>query len=244
MKIYVTGDTHGNQNKWLKEIDSTLKKGDILIVCGDFGVGFWDGRFFPEEMFYDYLSEKEYNVLFVDGNHEDFDKLNSYKVEMWCGGKVHKIRDNIIHLMRGEVFNIDGNTIFVMGGGYSLDKERRTEGYDWWPQEMPTEEEYDNALTNLSKVDNKVDYIITHTAPFESIYYLSTIRSFQIKGYVREEMPLTFFLDEIQKSVEYKHWYFGHFHIEYDLWKNQTALISSIRELQTGKIVHNWLKYE
>ena len=29
--------------------------------------------------------------------------LNNYKVEMWNGGKVHKIRNNIIHLMRGQV---------------------------------------------------------------------------------------------------------------------------------------------
>lgn len=68
--------------------------------------------------------------------------------------------------MRGEVYCIEGNTIFVMGGGYSIDKYRRTEGVSWWPQEMPSEEEYHNAIMNLEKVGNHVDYIITHTAPF------------------------------------------------------------------------------
>lgn len=38
--IYVTGDTHGNQFKWLEQIDPILKEGDIIIVCGDFGIGF------------------------------------------------------------------------------------------------------------------------------------------------------------------------------------------------------------
>lgn len=38
--IYVTGDTHGNQFKWLEQIDPILKEGDIIIVCGDFGIVF------------------------------------------------------------------------------------------------------------------------------------------------------------------------------------------------------------
>lgn len=64
-------------------------------------------------------------MLFIDGNHENFDKLYSYPVETWYGGKVHKI---VIHLMRGEVYSIEGSSIFVMDGGYSIDKYRRTEG--------------------------------------------------------------------------------------------------------------------
>lgn len=165
--IFITGDTHGNQYKWVEQIEPILSPTDIILVCGDFGVGFWNGRYWSEETFYDFLSEQEYTVLFIDGNHENFDKLNSYPVETWCGGKVHKIRNNnVIHLMRGEVYCIEGNTIFVMGGGYSIDKYRRTEGVSWWPQEMPSEEEYHNAIMNLEKVGNHVDYIITHTAPF------------------------------------------------------------------------------
>lgn len=132
-------------------------------------------------------------MLFIDGNHEDFDKLDSYPVETWCGGKVHKIRNNVIHLMHGEVYCIEGDTIFVMGGGYSIDKYRRTEGVSWWSQEMPSEEECRNALKNLEEVGNNVDYIITHTAPSETVYYLSTLRSLGIKNDVVEELPLTHF---------------------------------------------------
>ena len=171
--LYTVGDTHGNQYKWVEQIEPILSPSDIILICGDFGVGFWNGRYWSEETFYDFLSEQEYTVLFIDGNHENFDKLNSYPVETWCGGNVHKIRNNnVIHLMRGEVYCIDGNTIFVMGGGYSIDKYRRTEGVSWWSQEMPSEEEYLSALANLDKVGNNVDYIITHTAPSETVYYL------------------------------------------------------------------------
>lgn len=110
---------------------------------------------------------------------------------------MYKIRPNVLHLMRGEVFNIEGRSFFVMGGGYSIDKYRRTERVSWWHQEMPSEEEYNNALEDLRKVDFKVDYIITHTAPSEIVYYLSTLRSLGIKNDVVQEQPLTSFLDEI-----------------------------------------------
>ena len=183
-------------------------------------------------------------MLFVDGNHENFEKLNSYPVEIWYGGKVHKIRPNVIHLMRGEIYDIEGNSIFVMGGGYSIDKCFRTEGVSWWPQEMPSEEEYHRAIINLDRVNNQVDYIITHTAPSETIYYLSTLRSLGIKNNVTEELSLTTFLDDIQRKIAYRHWYFGHLHVDIELWRNQTAVFSSVRELVSGKMIRKWMPYE
>lgn len=242
--IYDTGDIHGNQFKWIEQIHPTLSDGDILIVNGDFGVGFWDGRYWSEETFYDWIGEQGYTVLFVDGNHENFNKLNEYPVELWNGGKVHKIRHNLIHLMRGEVYCIEGKTIFTFGGGYSIDKYRRKENDSWWPQEMPSEEEYENARKNLQKIDYQVDYIITHSAPLESIYYLFEKQCLGSNKIVAEEQPLNTFLDHIQQQVTYKHWYFGHFHVDVEMWRNQTAVLSSIREPETGKIVRQWNPYE
>lgn len=242
--IYDTGDIHANQYKWVEQIHPALSSGDILIVNGDFGIGFWNGRYWSEETFFDWISEQKYTVLFVDGNHENFNKLNDYPVELWNGGRVHKIRHNLIHLMRGEVYNIDGISVFAFGGGYSIDKYRRQENVSWWRQEMPSEEEYKNAEKNLQKVDYQVDYIITHTAPSESVYYLSVMQRLAVNKNVVEEQPLNTFLDHIRQQVTYKHWYFGHFHIDIELWRNQTAVLSSIRELETGRIVKQWNSYE
>ena len=242
--IYCTGDTHGNQYKWIEQIEPALSTGDILIICGDFGIGFWNGRYWSEETFFDHVSEQSYTVLFVDGNHENFNKLNAYPVEAWNGGKVHKIRHNLIHLMRGEVYCIEGLRIFTFGGGYSIDKYRRQENISWWTQEMPSDEEYLNAEENLKKVDYQVDFIITHTAPSESVYYLSTIRSLGIRSDVIEELPLTTFLDGIQQRIEYTHWYFGHFHVDTGLWRNQTSILNSVQEITSGKVVRRWESYE
>lgn len=115
--LYITGDTHGCIRKWKEQIHPVLKAEDTIIVAGDFGVGGWkdeEDASVTEEQFYDWISKQPYSVLFVDGNHENFDKLYTYPVEMWMGGNVHKLRPNLIHLMRGEVYEIDGKKILPL----------------------------------------------------------------------------------------------------------------------------------
>lgn len=63
--IFITGDTHGNQYKWIELIEPALSLSDIIFVCGDFRVGFWNGCYWSEETFYDFLSEQQYTVLFI-----------------------------------------------------------------------------------------------------------------------------------------------------------------------------------
>lgn len=233
--IYITGDLHGNQVLWHQSINSFLKNEDIIIILGDFGIGFYDGRYWPEEMFYDYLAEQRYTVLFIDGNHEDFDKLKTYPISDWHGGGVQFIRKNVIHLMRGEIYNIDGKTFFCFGGGYSLDKDYRFPGITWWPDEMPNEEEYRRATKNLEASNGKVDYILTHTAPADTVEYMSKL-NLGILNTVTEELPLTNYLQWICENVTYDKWYFGHFHIDKVLWRNQFAVLDAIRHIETGEI--------
>ena len=242
--IYVTGDTHGLQRKWTEQIEPVLRAGDTVIVCGDFGVGFWGGCCPSDEAFLDRMAGQDYTVLFVDGNHENFTRLEQYPVERWQGGCVHRLCPNLIHLMRGEVYRIGGSTLFAFGGGYSLDRCLRQEGVSWWPQEMPSEEEYANAEQNLGAADWQVDYIITHTLPSESAAYLASMHRRTIKSAVPEEWPLNAFLDGIQNRTDYKHWYCGHFHADNELWRGQTVLFNTIRELESGKIVRQWEPYE
>ena len=132
--IFITGDTHGNID--IKKLNSrmfpeqkTLAKSDFVIIAGDFGL-IWDES---KECQYwiKWLSEKKFTTLFIDGNHENFNLLNTYEVANWNGGKVHKISETIIHLMRGQVFSIDDHKFFTFGGAKSSDKEYRTENVSW-----------------------------------------------------------------------------------------------------------------
>ncbi len=234
--FYLSGDTHGNQIVIDDNIVRFLKSGDSIIFTGDFGIGFLDGARWPEEMFLDYIGNQDIQIIFIDGNHENFNKLNSYPVSEWNGGKVHRIRNNIIHLMRGEVYTIEGNKIFVMGGGFSVDKALREDGKSWWSEEMPSENEYENARINLDRHNHKVDYILTHTAPIDTVEYMSRLNN-SIKNIYPEETPLTGFLKWVEETTVYKRWFFGHFHIDMELWKSQIAMYNAIRDFKTGKLI-------
>lgn len=241
--FYVTGDVHGDQQVWRDNLDKYLMMKDdaSLIVLGDFGIGFYDTLMCNEEMFFDELEKKPYSILFCDGNHENFDKLSRYEVVDYCGGKAHKIRKNLIHLMRGEVYDLMGKKTLVFGGGCSIDKEYRVPGKTWWAQEMPSDEEYENARINLRKHGYHVDCILTHTAPADTVELMSTM-SYGIDGSFKGELPLTSFLGWVEEAVAYNKWFFGHFHIDNELWKNQHVVFNGIRELNTGNLVK--MRYE
>ena len=228
--IYITGDTHGRAARLSREsmpFAESWGKQDTLIVCGDFG--FLSSGTKREELFLRELSFRPYTICFLDGNRENFGLLDSYKVTQWQGGNVHRIRANVIHLMRGEIYELEGKRIFTMGGGYSIDRERRYENVDWWAQEMPSETEYQNAKQHLQSVGMSVDYVLSHAAPqsiMDEIYLPNP-----------QEKPLNDFLDWVLQNVKYDRWYFGHLHVDAALERNLYAMFVAVRELVTGKPV-------
>ena len=111
--VYITGDMHGDISRLDSPAIKRLKKGDILIVCGDFGF-VWDNSKIEQKTLKK-LGNKKFSVCFIDGTHENFELLNSYPVTQWNGGKVHNICGNLYHLMRGQIFKFDNMTFFTMG---------------------------------------------------------------------------------------------------------------------------------
>ena len=108
-----------------------MDKSDYLIVSGDTGIcwnGFDEKGNDRDQSLKDMYNKKKVTTLWIDGNHENFDMLNALPVENWQGGKVHKVRENVLHLMRGEIFTIEGKTFFCFGGATSTDKEDRKAG--------------------------------------------------------------------------------------------------------------------
>ncbi|MBE6664909.1 MAG: metallophosphoesterase [Ruminococcaceae bacterium] len=201
--MLVTGDTHGEQNRF-NEILSQAKRNDIILICGDCGLLFHD--LITEHIFLNKLEKEPYSICFCDGNHENFSAIYRYPCEEWNGGKVHRIRNNIFHLMRGQVFTIEGKKIFTMGGAYSVDKYMRTENVSWWKEELPTNEEYAEAVKNLKANDFSVDYIISHTAPREIIRRMGANPDFA------KDSELTGFLEWVMYETKYRKWFFGHWH--------------------------------
>ena len=228
--IYITGDKHGFYQ--LNDLDSTnwpegqdLSKDDYLIIAGDFGGVFYGGE--KDNKVLDFYESCPWTTLFIDGNHENFDLLTKYPVTEWNGGKVHRIRPSIIHLMRGQVFTIDGKTFFTMGGATSIDRNYRTEGESWWRDELPSGEELFEADRNLAACNNSVDYVITHCCSARQYYRFAAAH---FSTFVRDN--LTDYLDELEKMLSFKHWYYGHHHEDLNVDDTHTMLCRKVVKIE------------
>ncbi len=213
--IYITGDTHGEHARFTGAQERSWTVEDTIIVCGDFGYIFEDSV--VERSFLDDLAQRPYTICFVDGNHENFPAIFRYPEEKWNSGRIHRIRKNIIHLMRGQVFSIDGKRFFTMGGAYSIDRYMRTRNRTYWEEELPNSLEYNEAIKNLKKHDNCVDFILTHTAPREIIRMMGQWPD-------EHDIELTGFLEYLMHEIEYRHWYFGHWHRDQKITARVTAI--------------------
>jgi len=219
-RIFVVGDTHGilDAKKLNKLADKyNLDYEDYIIICGDCGVVWSETTFKAYTAFYENLHT---NILFVDGNHENFDMLNEYAVSNWNGGKVHKITEHIMHLMRGQIFNILGKTFLALGGAESTDRERRVEHISWWRDEAITQNDIRDTKTNLGKVDYKVDYVITHTPSTKTLNNLVEILTQcgeEVPYFLQKKVVPTNSsdkLDFIHNEVKFNNWFCGHLHID------------------------------
>ena len=223
--IYVTGDTHGNidigkfsMRRFPEQKEMT--KDDYMIVCGDFGL-IWNGD--KQDLYLrNELSNRNFTTLFVDGNHENHHMLNEYPVKEWNGGLIHEITPSIFHLMRGQVFTIDGKKFFTMGGARSHDVIYRRYGVSWWPEEMPSPYEYALAINNIALNGRRVDYVISHAGPTSIIKQMNELF---------EPDELSDFLNSIKHTVSYDHWYFGHYHMNYHADEKHTCLYHRIERI-------------
>lgn len=228
--IFVTGDTHGIADRFDDQRLKQLKRGDTLIVCGDFGF-IWDNSKLEIAQLKK-LAKKKYNICFIDGTHENFDMLDEFEEKKWNGGKVHQIADNIFHLMRGQVFQIDNLTLFTMGGGESPDVDIRFEQKSWQKREIPTRDELVEGVDNLARYDGVVDVILTHEPPAK------------IKGFLslKDETPacitgINTYFEKLSETCEYKRWFFGSMHLDKIISRNHIAVFRNIIDAGTGNPV-------
>lgn len=218
--IYITGDTHGDVNfdKLLKLKKKNLSCEDYLIICGDAAIC-WSP--FNSIRFLRMYNNLGCTILFIDGNHENFDMLEDMPLVEYKGALMHQVDKHIFHILRGEIMTLEGKTFLCLGGAVSIDKTYRTPHLSWWPQEEITYHDVDNAIANLEKVNNKVDYVITHCCDTNTV-----LKAF---GFRRD--ICTDRLMFIDKVVDYKRWFFGHYHFDKKISDKKTCLYQEIIEL-------------
>jgi len=252
--IYITGDCHGDFSRFTKRHRKVygFTEGDYIIICGDFGLLWSKDKEFTYNL--SWLSALPFTILWVQGNHENYDMIAEYPIEQWNGGRVrHIVREKIILLERGQVFDIEGKRFFTFGGAkshdiqggildknspsYDSDRRRaikrglpyRVRGITWWEQELPDESEMQEGRDNLEKVGYKVDYVISHCG---SGGIQQRLRQLFGSDQKYEEDKLTRYFDELESRMVFRHWFCGHYHVEADIDSLHTVLYKSIISIE------------
>ena len=210
--IFITGDTHGDFGRVAEfcEIMST-KKEDVLIILGDAGINYYGGE--HDQATKEFLESLPITIFAIHGNHEMRPQsIPTYHEAEWCDGKVYVENEypHILFAKDGELYNIGGQQTFVIGGAYSVDKTYRLlHGYNWWPDEQPSEEIKRRVEEKLEQLNWEVDVVLTHTAPLRyepvEVFLPGFNQSMVDKATER-------WLGEIEEKLNYEKWYCGHYH--------------------------------
>jgi len=234
--IYVTGDCHGifhrlSFKNW--PLSRQLSKEDCVIVAGDCGLIFHPAQT-PDEIWWTkWLKTRPFEIYYIDGNHDNHWLLNELPREQRFGGMVGKIADNIYHLRRGEIYEIQGKKILTFGGATSIDKNRRVAGVSWWPEEVPNYGDMDHCLDSMEKHNYRVDYVIAHTCP-QALAPVIAGRG----GFIPHDDPTQRMLDHITMACKFDHFFCGHFHedVNYGKFHFLYNQIINTGELDSGLV--------
>jgi len=195
MKILFCGDLHGNWGALNNIINK--KQPDIVLQCGDFG--WWPQWEVTHPVLYGRqsvwthkgLKPGNTKVYFCDGNHEQHPTLNQ-------DGEIHELYKNIFFCPRGSILQLEDLKILFVGGAASIDKDKRTPGHDWFPEEMLNIKQCDRILSHQD-----IDMVISHTCP----------ESFNIQGSDGKMNDSTrLVLDKVLMTYNPDLWVFGHWH--------------------------------
>lgn len=262
--IYLTGDCHGDFGRFSRrrrmQLPFELTQKDIVIICGDMGLLWADDREFA--YYKKWLSALPFTILWVQGNHENYNMIAAYPVSIWHGGKVrHIVEDKIILLERGQIFELEGKRFFTFGGAsthdiqggildrmsptYAKDRKRankrglpyRVSGVSWWAQELPSETEMQEGRKNLNQAGNRVDYVISHCLSGRMQDVLKAVLAAGSDEKTAHESNaygkdiLTTYFDELEATLQYQHWYCGHYHVNLNVDERHTVLYKEITVL-------------
>lgn len=203
MPIFI-GDCHGKFNQYTK----IIKEHKDTIQVGDMGVGF---RRFPHG---DASSNPPHalmarqNARFIRGNHDN----------------PSVARKHSQHIHDGTV----ENDMMFVGGAISIDRRYRTEGFDWWPDEQLTDDEF-TAIMGVYSVAQP-NCMVTHDCPI-GIYPM--LHSHHIGDKARTSLAL----EKMWQIHKPKVWVFGHHHKSMDVVVDGTRFVC-LAELEAKEI--NW----
>lgn len=185
-QITIIGDVHGKYRR-MHEIIREKDRYEYIVQLGDLGFS------------YDTLDNVDPNKFkIVGGNHDNMDKI------------IH-----IPHYLGDYGYTeLNGISFFFYRGAYSIDRQYRTVGIDWWENEQVSIDQFMKARELYR--ETKPDIVITHDAPETIVPYLLN------PGSQLYQNMTGWALNELFNIHQPKIWRFGHFHKSWSMDINGT----------------------
>lgn len=237
-KFFITGDKHRNFDRVKTFCRQTnTRRKDVLIILGDAGFNYYDDK--RDDDLKKEISQLNITLFCIHGNKENRPQnVGTYGVRSFCGGKVYyePKYPNIYFAIDGEIYTFEGKKYMVVGGAHSVNKMQcLAEGLPFWFDEMPDDKTMATVEKNLKQEGNKVYGMMTHTCPISYLpteMFLSTRQNASVKRKPRKTKGKKLFkpdidrsteiwLDELEKNLDYKVWFCGHYHIDKQIDKIQ-----------------------
>jgi hypothetical protein len=196
-KVTLIGDLHGKYEKYHR-ILSRNKENPYTIQLGDFG--------------FDYSTLRNVdpkNHVFIGGNHDNYDKVE--QVPNYLGNY-------------GYTVDFNGLDFFFYRGAYSIDKQYRTIGIDWWANEENNIETFMQARELYRSI--KPDVMLTHDCPESLVTHLLP------PGARVYQNTTGWALQELLNIHQPKLWFFGHWHCSWKMMISGTEF-RCLNELET-----------
>jgi Icc-related predicted phosphoesterase len=103
-----------------------------------------------------------------------------------------------------------------VGGAHSADRQFRTSGYDWWPQEQLTEDDLGWIIERYLRTKPAV--MVTHDCP---VGVAPLVNSHHSRERTRTSNSLQLMWEAHQPEL----WIFGHHHVSFDRMANRTRFV-------------------
>ncbi len=216
----LTGDTHRDFSKielfW--QSHNYLSNDLTITVLGDAGINYYSDK--QDIILKEQLSKLPISLFFIHGNHELRPaNISTYKEVEMFGSSVYREEKykNLIFAKDGEVYLIENKKILVIGGAYSADKYTRlARGEKWFADEQPSQTVKKQTEENLKRFNWDIDYVLSHTCPIQ----YEPIDTYTLKiDQSKVDKSTEIWLSEIEKTLSYKKWFCGHFHIDREVDK-------------------------
>ena len=196
MSITLIGDVHGKYEHYHKIVRQT-ERHPYTLQIGDFGFK------------YDTLKNVDSTRhLILPGNHDHYDT---------CYNHPHFLGDY-------GYTSLNRIDFFYYRGAYSIDRQYRTIGIDWWENEQVNIDQFMKARELYR--DIKPEVMITHDCPQDIALQMLE------PGQRAYENITSWALQELYNIHQPKLWFFGHWHRAVKIQHGNTQFVC-LNELET-----------